>query len=113
MYKTQRVILSLSYPYPDVTQLEGYMKGCCKTLKIFSWCSRKNQHQIWPLKNTNANLNVYFIMPKKVKSCSGFGRVYSTQGADPPPLPLRVAKAGRNQLNEEIIPLLPTGLGKR
>jgi hypothetical protein len=29
----------------------------------------------------------------------------------PPPLPLRVAKAGRNNLNEEIPPLLPTGIG--
>jgi hypothetical protein len=29
------------------------------------------------------------------------------QGADPLPLPLRIAKAGRNNLNEEIIPLLP------
>jgi hypothetical protein len=26
-----------------------------------------------------------------------------------PPLPLRVAKAGRNHLNEEITPLLPLG----
>ncbi len=38
------------------------------------------------------------------------------QGADPPPtpLPLRVAKAGRNNLNNEITPLLlPTGIGER
>jgi hypothetical protein len=27
------------------------------------------------------------------------------------PSPLRVAKAGRNHLNEEITPLLPTGIG--
>ncbi len=31
----------------------------------------------------------------------------------PPPLPLQVAMAVRNHLNEEIIPLLPTGLGER
>ncbi len=31
----------------------------------------------------------------------------------PPPLPLRVAKAGRNHLNEKIIPLLSTGIGER
>jgi hypothetical protein len=31
----------------------------------------------------------------------------STQGADPPPLPLRVAKAGRNHLNEENYPPPP------
>ncbi len=30
-----------------------------------------------------------------------------------PPLPLRVAKAGRNHLNEEITPLLPTGIGQQ
>ncbi len=31
------------------------------------------------------------------------------QGADPPPLLLRVAKAGRNHLNEEITPSSPLG----
>jgi hypothetical protein len=31
----------------------------------------------------------------------------------PSPIPLRVAKAGRNILNEEITPLLPTGIGER
>ncbi len=31
----------------------------------------------------------------------------------PPPLPLRVAKAGTNHLNEESTPLLPTGIGER
>jgi hypothetical protein len=31
----------------------------------------------------------------------------------PTPPPLRVAKAGRNHLNEEITPLLPTGIGER
>jgi hypothetical protein len=35
------------------------------------------------------------------------------QGADPHPPPLRVGKAGRNHLNEEITPLLPTGIGER
>jgi hypothetical protein len=37
------------------------------------------------------------------------------QGADPPPPPppLRVAKAGRNHLNEEIAPLLPAWIGER
>jgi hypothetical protein len=29
------------------------------------------------------------------------------------PLPLRVAKTGRNNLNEEFTPLLPTGIGER
>jgi hypothetical protein len=38
-------------------------------------------------------------------------RTCCTQGADPPlaPSSLRVGKAGRNHLNEEITPLLPTG----
>jgi hypothetical protein len=31
----------------------------------------------------------------------------------PYPLPLRVAKTGRNHLNEEITPLLPTGIDER
>ncbi len=36
----------------------------------------------------------------------------NTQGAHPPPFPLRVAKAGRNHLNKEITPILPTGIGQ-
>jgi hypothetical protein len=35
------------------------------------------------------------------------------QGADPPPLRLRVAKVGRKHFNEETTPLLPTGIGER
>jgi hypothetical protein len=35
------------------------------------------------------------------------------QVADPLPLPVRVAKTGRNHLNEEFTPLLPTGIGER
>ncbi len=31
----------------------------------------------------------------------------------PSPLPSRVAKTGRNHLNEEFTPLLPTGIGER
>ncbi len=34
------------------------------------------------------------------------------QGADPPTLPLSVATAGKNHLNEEINPLLPPGIGE-
>jgi hypothetical protein len=37
-----------------------------------------------------------------------------SQGADPPPpLPLQIATAGKNHLNEEITPLLPTGMDER
>ncbi len=31
----------------------------------------------------------------------------------PSPLPLHVAKTGRNHLNEKFTPLLPTGIGER
>jgi hypothetical protein len=31
----------------------------------------------------------------------------------PSPLPLHVAKTGRNNLNEKFTPLLPTGIGER
>jgi hypothetical protein len=31
----------------------------------------------------------------------------------PSPLPLHVVKTGRNNLNEEFTPLLPTGIGER
>ncbi len=36
-----------------------------------------------------------------------------SQGADPPPLSLHVGAADKNDLNEEISPLLPTGIGER
>jgi hypothetical protein len=36
-----------------------------------------------------------------------------SQGADSHPLPSTRVKAGRNNLNEEITPLLPTGIGER
>jgi hypothetical protein len=36
-----------------------------------------------------------------------------SQGADPSPLPLRVTKAVRNDLKEEVTPLLPTVIGER
>ncbi len=40
--------------------------------------------------------------------------VIISPGAGPPPLPLRVGKAGRNHLNEEITPPpLPTAIGER
>ena len=35
------------------------------------------------------------------------------QGADPPPPSSTRGKAGRNHLNEEITPLLPTEIGER
>ncbi len=43
------------------------------------------------------------------KSARGWG----PQGADLPHFPLGVAKAGRNDLNEGITPILPTGIGVR
>ncbi len=43
---------------------------------------------------------------------AGWGDVWvGAQGADPPPL--HVETAGKNHLNEEITPLLPTGIGER
>jgi hypothetical protein len=42
-----------------------------------------------------------------------FGSLPMPQGADLLPLPLHVAKEGRNHLKEEITPLLPTGIGDR
>ncbi len=48
------------------------------------------------------------LSPKSQQSCSS-----NTQGAGPLPPSSTVAKAGRNYLNEEITPLLPTGIGER
>jgi hypothetical protein len=39
--------------------------------------------------------------------------VHRAQGDNPIPLPLHVATAGKNHLNEEIAPLLPTRRGER
>jgi hypothetical protein len=47
----------------------------------------------------------------KFLRCTLPGR--TTGRGSPPPLPLRVAKTGRNHLNEELTPLLPTGIGER
>jgi hypothetical protein len=43
------------------------------------------------------------------------GNELQSQGADPhpPSLPLREGRQGRNHLNEEITPLLPTGIGEQ
>jgi hypothetical protein len=35
------------------------------------------------------------------------------QGAESLPPPLRVAKTGKNHMNDEITPLLPTGIGEQ
>ena len=40
-------------------------------------------------------------------------RLFGQRGADPSPLPLRVATAGKKHLNEESTPLLLTGIGQR
>jgi hypothetical protein len=47
---------------------------------------------------------------EKLLSCLGWS---SPQGALSLPPPLRVVKTGKNHLNEEITPLLPTGIGER
>jgi hypothetical protein len=39
--------------------------------------------------------------------------VLQPQGADSLPLPLHVTKTSKNNVNEEITPLLPTGTGER
>jgi hypothetical protein len=44
---------------------------------------------------------------------SGFEPSLTHSVPTPSPLPQRVAKASRNHLNEEITPLLPTGMGER
>jgi hypothetical protein len=50
---------------------------------------------------------------EKVKILQHVCSDMKAQGADPLPLPLRVATTGNHHLNEEITPLLPTGIGER
>jgi hypothetical protein len=61
-------------------------------------------------------------MKKKIKKSDsvpsywaqfGHCRVQGTGRGSSPPPPLRVAKPGRNHLNEEFTPLLPTWIGER
>ncbi len=47
------------------------------------------------------------------KKENDFKEGLSHRAPTPSPLPLRVAKTGRNHLNEEITPLLSTGIGER
>ncbi len=54
------------------------------------------------------SLKTCYIISIQVFGCYATHRVPT-----PTPLPLRVAKTGKNQLNEELTPLLPTGIGER
>ncbi len=47
------------------------------------------------------------------KKDNDFKEGLSHRAPTPSPLPLRVAKTGKNKLDEEITPLLPTGIGER
>jgi hypothetical protein len=50
---------------------------------------------------------------KTAKICPQICPAFYHRAQIPSPLPLRVAKTGRNHLNEEFIPLLPIGIGER
>jgi hypothetical protein len=50
------------------------------------------------------------LYTSRFKGVPGRGR---PQGADPHPPSSTRGKTGRNHLNEEITPLLPTGIGER
>jgi hypothetical protein len=52
-----------------------------------------------------------YYLTKKKENYFKVGFNHSTP--TPYPLPLHVAKTGRNHLNEEITPILPTGIGAR
>jgi hypothetical protein len=57
-------------------------------------------------------LSWVFASPDSIHLNSHDSPGLNSQEADPPP-PLQVAMAGKNHLNEEITPLLPTGIGER
>ncbi len=52
-----------------------------------------------------------FLFVEPVYLRNFFPKGLKSQGADPPPP--RVAKASKSNLNKEITPLLPTGIGER
>jgi hypothetical protein len=70
-------------------------------LLLFKSASERGTAELLP--HTQAS----FPVPTKISG------EWCTQGADPSPLPLHVATAGENRLNEEIATLLPTGIGER
>jgi hypothetical protein len=65
-------------------------------------------HSVCPL----VRIGTHTPFPKRVCPPGTKGG-YSHTARIPSPLPLRVAKTGRNHLNEKFTPLLPTGIGER
>jgi hypothetical protein len=51
--------------------------------------------------------------PDRPGSALSIGSKSASQDADPRPLSFSVAKAGKYHLNEEITPVLTTGVGER
>ncbi len=60
----------------------------------------------WPTQITSNKPNTAVV---PLHLCTNRGGAAS-QGANPTPSSTRIAKAGKNHLNEEITPLLPTGI---
>jgi hypothetical protein len=59
-------------------------------------------------KYTDFSFYFCFTRPRKSPQISQKDKGGRSHGADPLPLPLRVAKTGRNHLNEEFTPLFRT-----
>jgi hypothetical protein len=55
----------------------------------------------------------YNVMTKGCRLVILLTKCVHITGCRPLPLPLHEATAGKNHLNEEITPLLPTGIGER
>ncbi len=70
-------------------------------------------HNYIPIKALNNTIPVREnqILDRKGKKGGLSGTIHRARIISP--LPLRVAKTGRNHLNEEFTPLLPTGIGAR
>ncbi len=95
---TPRLTTSRAYQQ-CANQVESAHLVCLRT----SPCSLSMDEYITELQEILVNFSLLGFSEKKL----GVEHRVPT----PPPLPLRVGKAGRNNLSKEITPLLPTGIG--
>jgi hypothetical protein len=102
-------------PPPLPLLLVGTVSGSIQTGK--HWIGEKKAKQYTRVLVATFHRCVIPLLTKcstnSVLSLGCIGCIGEDRARIPSPLPLRVAKTGRNHLNEEFTPLLPTGIGER
>jgi hypothetical protein len=83
------------------------------SLSYFRWLFLYKEEKTIYFESKLYLLHKYCTAHNCLRLCPFIADGIETQGADPLPPSSKVAKAGRNHLNEQIAPLLPTGIGER